>query len=137
MEVQADGMTVEGERWQLGVETTPRGVMAWTSVTAVDGRRCSGTGASVGLSRDGPVLGGSWGWGDSRGPHELLLWLSPVVRAVVVRLSDGTREDLRLLGDVDALGARVAVLFYPRHLDVHRIDLYGADGALLPHLPGP
>jgi hypothetical protein len=53
------------------------------------------------------------------------------VRAAVARLSDGSREDLRLHplpGRVD----RVAVLVHPRGLDVHRIDLYDSRGARFP-----
>lgn len=53
------------------------------------------------------------------------------VRAVVITLSDGTREDLVLYGDPDRLGARVAVLVHSRELDIHRVDLIGRDGSAL------
>ena len=53
------------------------------------------------------------------------------VRAVVVHLSDGTREDLLVADDPRRRCLRWSVLLYPRHLDVRRIDVYDADGAAL------
>ncbi|GAB3272402.1 hypothetical protein GCM10027586_21310 [Kineococcus gypseus] len=53
------------------------------------------------------------------------------MRAVVVHLSDGTREDLRVVDDPRRAGVRWAVLAPPPHLDVHRTDVYDADGRAL------
>ena len=51
----------------------------------------------------------------------MIVRVAPDVRAVVATLSDGTREDLRLHGDADLLGVRIAVLVYPAELDLHRL----------------
>lgn len=66
------------------------------------------------------------------GPRIFLGRVTSDVRAVVVTLSDGTREDLVLHAIDDAPGLRVAVLVYPRGLDINRVDLVGHTGELLP-----
>jgi hypothetical protein len=53
------------------------------------------------------------------------------VRAAVVQLSDGTREDLRL-HPLPGRDDRVAVLVHHRRLDVHRMDLYDVRGMPFP-----
>lgn len=66
------------------------------------------------------------------GPCHFLARVAADVCAVVVTVSDGTREDLVLHGDPEFWGARVAVLVHPRQLDIHRVDLIGSDGSPLP-----
>jgi hypothetical protein len=62
------------------------------------------------------------------GPRTFLARVTAEVRAVVVTLSDGTREDLVLhrLPEHDAI--RVGILVYPRGLDIHRVDVLDATG---------
>ena len=67
-----------------------------------------------------------------RGPHLMVLRVAVDVRATVATLSDGTSEDLRLHGDVNQLGVRVAVLIYSRELDLHRLVLLDHHGQELP-----
>ena len=65
-------------------------------------------------------------------PHLMVLRVAADVRAIVAILSDGTRQDLRMWGDVNRLGARAAVLIYPRELDLHRLLLLDHRGQELP-----
>ncbi len=62
------------------------------------------------------------------GPRTFIVRVTAEVRALIVTLSDGTREDLQLHGDIGEFGARIGVLVYPRHLDIHRLDVIGANG---------
>jgi hypothetical protein len=66
------------------------------------------------------------------GPRTFIARVNRHVRAVVVALSDGTREDLILHAVKAASGLRVGVLVYPSGLDIHRVDLFGHSGELLP-----
>ncbi len=66
------------------------------------------------------------------GPRTFLARVTSDVRAVVVVLSDRTREDLVLHTVHDASGLKVGVLVYPRELDIHRVDLVGDNGEPLP-----
>jgi hypothetical protein len=128
--VLAAGRTVEGDRWELSVAPSPLGLTASVAVTSVAGHRYWGTGCGLtGPLATGPsvMTTGS----DDSGPATLLLQVPADVRAVVVRLSDGTREDL-VLHPLPGRPDRLAVLVFPRHLDVHRIDRHDATGALLP-----
>jgi hypothetical protein len=127
--VLADGRTAEGERWTLRTEQTPLGRSIAVDVAAADGRPWWGTGCLLAELGDGEALDVTTG-SDDTGPSVLILQLSPAVRAVVVRLSDGTREDLRL-HPLPGRDDRVAILVHPRTLDVHRIDLYDARGAVV------
>ena len=65
------------------------------------------------------------------GPRIFIGRVTSDVRAVVVALSDGTREDLVLYSLEDAPGLRIGVLVYPRGLDIHRVDLVGYAGESL------
>lgn len=126
------GTTAEGERWTLHGEETPRGPGVRLELRTAAGRRCWGTGARSTPLPAGQVVGGVQSSGDVDEPATWLLKLRSDVRAVVVHLSDGTREDLRLADDPHDPGLRWAVLAHPRHLDVHRVDAHDATGAVLP-----
>ncbi|MBM9466256.1 hypothetical protein [Nakamurella leprariae] len=130
MDVVAEGFSIEGDHWVLTVDGDARDLTTELSVTTAAGKRLWGLG-SQGPGR--PTAGhleltsGS----NDFGPTMLIVRASPLVRAIVVVLSDGTREDLTLHGDVTRLGGRLAVLVHPRRLDVHRIDAISADGSNL------
>jgi hypothetical protein len=66
------------------------------------------------------------------GPRTFIARLAADVRALIITLSDGTREDVQLHGDISEIGARIGVLVYPRRLDIHRVDLIGTSGEILP-----
>jgi hypothetical protein len=66
------------------------------------------------------------------GPRTFIARVASDVRALIITLSDGTREDVQLHGDMSELGAPIGVLVYPRHLDIHRLDLIGTNGEILP-----
>jgi hypothetical protein len=135
MTVLAEGRTAEGEHWTLTSEAAAGRATVGLHVTRADGHRFWGTGCGL---RECPqsepvhVTTGS----DHEGPSTLLLQLRADVRAVVVTLSDGTREDLRVLAVPGRPDIRVAALAHPRRLDVHRIDLYDRSGTRLPD-PAP
>jgi len=96
--------------------------------TAVWGGGCGGTVPPI------RQVDTYWGAAES-GPRTFLARVTADARAVVVTLSDGTREDL-VLHRVPEHGAlRVGVLVYPRVLDVHRVDVLDADGRPLPVEP--
>lgn len=100
-------------------------------LTLADGQTPWGTGCAGPPVYPGSRLHVCTGSADE-GPRTFLARATPDVRAVVVRLSDGTREDPVLHGDADILGARIGVLVYPRALDIHRVDLVATDGSPLP-----
>ena len=58
----------------------------------------------------------------------MIVRVAPEVRAVRATLSDGTVDDLTLHGDIEQLGARIAVLVYPAPLDLHRLTLLDGRG---------
>ena len=100
------------------------------SVTLLDGHSQWGMGCGGPATHHGERVNVFVGVGD-RGPRMFIARVTSDVRAVVVTLSDGTREDLVLYGNHEQLGARIAVLVYRRDLDIHRVDLVGFDGATL------
>ncbi|WP_432574299.1 hypothetical protein [Kineococcus sp. SYSU DK005] len=131
MDVVLHGVSAEGERWTLNSEDTPLGPGVSLEVRTPGGRRRFGrTGSSTPL-RPGKVLEGDLACGERGEPSTLVLKLRADVRAVVVHLSDGTREDLLVADDPRRRCLRWSVLLYPRHLDVRRIDVYDAAGAAL------
>ncbi len=123
-------MAMDGVRWTLTAEFARHGLYTMAQVVDADGHRWGG-------GMGGPPL-----WPGSRvnssvhsadrGPHLMVLRVAADVRAIVAILSDGTRQDLRLWGDVNRLGARAAVLIYPRELDLHRLLLLDHRGQELP-----
>lgn len=130
MNTRAQGLSAQGDRWVLEVDGDPDQLSTMLSVTTPDGPQ---EGGGVG---GGPALPpGSrvkvyTGSTDS-GPSRFLARVAADVHAVIVTLSDGTREDLVLHGNAELLGARVAVLVHPRQLDIHRVDLIDGDGSTL------
>jgi hypothetical protein len=139
--VLAQGRTAEGEYWTLETEEhapghrPPPGRYLGVQVTSADGSRFWGAGCVL----DGPPQAGLLNLtsgSDEAGPCTLSLAVRADVRAVVVLLSDGTREDLQLYPVPGRTDIRAAALVHPRRLDVHRIDLYDAHGDRLPE-PDP
>jgi hypothetical protein len=129
--VLAQGRTAEGERWELVTEPHPPERYLGVNVTSADGHPFWGTGCMLDAGPQTYPLNLTTG-SDDAGPCTLTLAVRADVRAVVVLLSDGTREDLVLHPLPDRTDIRVAALVHPRRLDVHRIDLYDAQGAVLP-----
>ncbi|WP_337062652.1 hypothetical protein [Kineococcus sp. G2] len=125
------GTAVDGAQWTLRSEDTPRGPGVVLTMRTAAGRQCWGTAERCTPLPPGQVVGGGWGRGDADEPATWLMKLRADVRAVVVHLSDGTREDLRVVDDPHRNDVRWAVLAYPRHLDVHRTDVYDANGEAL------
>jgi hypothetical protein len=130
VQVLAEGRTPGGEHWSLVTEAQSLGRYLGVEVTSPEGRNYWGTGCVVDGSppRNPSVLTVG---GDDEGPVTLVLRLRPDVRAVVVTLSDGTREDLRVVA-LPGRADRAAALVHPRALDVPRIDLYDAGGGRFP-----
>jgi hypothetical protein len=122
------GTTDEGETWTLHAEHTPRGPGVQLQLHGPEGRPRWGTGERSTPLPAGRVIGGACGTGDADEPATWLVKLHADVRAVVVHLSDGTREDLTVVDDPQRSGVRWAVLVHPRRLDVHRVDLHDARG---------
>lgn len=140
MSTRAQGLSAQGDRWVLEVEGDAGELSTMLLVTTPeDQQEGGGVGGGPALhpgSRINVYTGST-----SVGPRRFLARVAADVRAVVVTLSDGTREDLVLHGDPELWGARVAVLVHPRRLDIHRVDLIGSDGSPLPdrldHSPEP
>lgn len=128
MTVIASGRTVEADSWQLRVSTEP-GTGDLTSVVDIqlaDGSTVWGGGCR-GAVPPSTRLNTYFGAADT-GPRIFIGRVTSDVRAVVVTLSDGTREDLVLHSLDDAPGLSIGVLVYPRGLDIHRVDLVGHAG---------
>ncbi|MET0862861.1 MAG: hypothetical protein ABWZ98_00870 [Nakamurella sp.] len=130
----ATGFGTGGEHWVLTAQPDRGRLRVMAQVTESDGRRwTSGSGGrplppgqriATFVGRSGPSA------------HLVIVRVAPDVRAVVATLSDGTREDLRLHGDPDRLGVRIAVLVYPAQLDLHRLVLLDQSGKELPDAVG-
>ena len=131
MDVLATGRTTDADHWTLTTDDGPLGRHVGVEVTRADGRRLCGTGCVLDPGPQTDLVELATG-SDDAGPSTLVVPARADVRAVVVRLSDGTREDLRLHALPDRTDVRVAVLVHPRRLDVHRIDLYDAAGVRFP-----
>lgn len=129
--VLAIGSGTDGCTWELDVSGDRRELVTMVNVTLADGQTPWGTGCAGPPVYPGSRLNVCTGSADE-GPRTFIARVTPDVRAVVVMLSDGTREDLVLHRDVDSLGARIGVLVYPRELDIHRVDLADNDGSPLP-----
>jgi hypothetical protein len=132
MTVVASGRTDEADSWQLRVSTNAD---TGHLITTVD----------IQLADDTNIWGGGCGGvvppekrlstyigASDTGPRTFIARVTSDVRAVVVVLSDRTREDLVLHAVDDAPGLKVGVLVYPRRLDIHRVDLVGQSGESLP-----
>ncbi|MHA3700546.1 hypothetical protein ACXR2U_00040 [Jatrophihabitans sp. YIM 134969] len=127
MAVIGGGALEDGGRWELDVEGDADDLLTTVHVTRPDGHRPWSLGCGGPALHPGARLNLCAGSTDE-GPSTVIARVADDVAAVVVMLSDGTREDLVLHGDPAALGARVAVLVHPASLDVHRIDLLDRDG---------
>jgi hypothetical protein len=131
VDLLATGRTTDADHWSLTTELHPPGRHVGVGVTTAGGHRCWGTGCVLEQHPQTDLVQLTTG-SDDAGPSTLIVSARADVRAVVVRLSDGTREDLQLHALPDRSDVRVAVLVYPRRLDVHRIDLYDAAGVRFP-----
>jgi len=127
----ATGTAADGTTWELDVSGGAEDLHTMVSQKRPDGRTPWGGGCGGPAVPPGRRVTVSMGVADDA-MRTFIARVSADVRAVVVTLSDGTREDLILHGDPAELGARVAVLLYDRELDVHRVDLLGHDGQTLP-----
>ena len=124
----ASGRSVEADSWQLSVHTDPEtgDLFTMVNVQLADGSSVWGGGCGDSVP-PAKRLNTYFGAADT-GPRTFIGRVTYDVRAVVVVLSDGTREDLVLHSVKDAPGLRVGVLVYPRDVDVHHVDLVGQSG---------
>ncbi len=130
MSTRAQGLSAQGDRWVLEVEGDAGELSTMLLVTTPEGQQEGGGVGGGPALYPGSRVNVYTGSTDS-GPRRFIARVAADVRAVVITLSDGTREDLVLHGDPVIWGARVAVLVHPRQLDIHRVDLIGHDGAIL------
>jgi hypothetical protein len=132
MSVIASGYSVDGDIWQLDatVDRDTGHLATSVAIELPDGSHPWGGGCAGPPVPPGRHITTYSGAADV-GPRTFIARVAAEVRALIVALSDGSREDLQLHGDISELGARVAVLVYPRHLDVHRLDVLGANGDIL------
>ncbi len=133
MAVVASGRTVEADSWDLDVSTDPETGDLFTFVNIKRADGSTGWGGGCGDSVPPNTRLNTYFGASDAGPRIFIARVNSDVRAVVVALSDGTREDLVLHAVKDAPALKVAVLVYPRGLDIHRVDLFGHSGEpLLP-----
>lgn len=128
MTVVASGRTVEADSWELRVTTDPDSgrLFTFVDVTLADGSTVWGGGCGDAVppsQRFKTYVGAA-----DTGPRIFIARVRAEVRAIVLALSDGTREDLVLHSVEDDPELRVGVLVYPRRLDIHRVDLVGRHG---------
>lgn len=129
--VVASGRVPNGALWRLEIEGDALDLVTMARVTDLNGHRYGGGAGGPACYPDRRLNAAVGHDPDATTAY----WIGRVtedVSAVVVTMSDGTREDLNLYGDPGHHGARVAVLIYPRHLDIHRVDLFDRHGDLLP-----
>lgn len=136
MAVVASGRTVEADSWQLDVSADEQTgeLSTMVNVQLADGRRLWGGGCGGPPVYPGKRIN-TYDGADDIGPRTFIARVTSDVRAVVVTLSDGTREDLVVHPVGNSARSGVAVLVYPRDLDIHRVDLFGRSGHTL-HLEG-
>jgi hypothetical protein len=131
----ATGVTQFGDSWQLDAEAHAERVGLTVTVTSPDGFRFGGGTGDAEL-RPGQLISISISTGNAeRGSRRWLAVVGADVRAVVVTLSDGSREDLILYATPLLRDCRMAVLIYDRRLDIHRVDLLDAEGTELARQP--
>jgi hypothetical protein len=134
MSVIASGYSVDGDIWHLAAAVN-RATGELTTDVAIelpDGSRPWGGGCGGPPVSPGRRVTTYSGVADF-GPRTFVARVTADVRALIVTLSDGTREDLQLHGDIGEFGVRIGVLVYPRRLGIHRVDLIGTDGETLEH----
>jgi hypothetical protein len=129
MSVIASGYTVDGDMWHLdaAVNGDTGDLAIGVRIELPDGSRPWGAGCGGPPVPPGQHINAYVGAADF-GPRTFIARVTADVRALIVTLSDGTREDLQLHGDISELGARIGLLVYPRQLDIHRLDVIGANG---------
>jgi hypothetical protein len=133
MSVIASGYSTDGDIWHLdaAVNRDTGDLATSVEIELPDGSRPWGGGCAgppVPPGRHITIYSGAADFG----PRTFIARVAADVRAVIVTLSDGTREDLQLHGGISEFGARIGVLVYPRDLDIHRLDLVGTNGEVLP-----
>ena len=129
MSVIASGYSADGEIWHLDadVDRETGELATGVGIELADGSRPWGGGCVGPPVPQGRHISTYSGVADF-GPRTFIARVTADVRALVVTLSDGTREDLQLHGDIRELGARIGVLVYARRLDIHRLDVVGSNG---------
>ena len=105
MTVLARGAGPDATRWELNVSGDVDDLRTMVNVTLADGRRPWGSGCGGPALYPGKRINVCIGSSDHT-PSTFLARVTADVRAVVVTMSDGAREDLMLHGDADQLGAR-------------------------------
>ncbi len=132
MSVIASGYSVDGDVWHLdaAVDRDTGDLETAVTIELPDGSRPWGGGCAGPPVPAGRYIA-TYVAASDFGPRTFIARVSAEVRALVVTLSDGTREDVQLHGDISEFGARIGVLVYPRRLDIHRVDLVGTNGAML------
>ena len=132
MSVIASGYSVDGDIWHLdaAVNRDTGDLATSVAIELPDGSRPWGRGCAGPPVPPGRHIDAYSGAADF-GPRTFIARVAAEVRALIVTLSDGTREDLQLHGDISELGAPIAVLVFPRHLEIHRLDVIGANGDIL------
>ena len=135
MSVIASGYSVDGALWHLdaAIDRDSKQLATGVTIELPDGSHPWGGGCGGPPVQPGRYITTYSGAADV-GPRTFIARVTAEVRALIVTLSDGTREDLQLHGDISEFGARIGVLVYPRHLDIHRLDVIGANGE--PRSPG-
>ena len=126
------GTSSDGARWTLYSQDTPPVPGVLLRVYTAAGVHCWSTGTTSTPPPHAQLIDGAAFTGEQDEPSTWLMKLHPDVRAVLVRFSDGTEQDLRVVDDPHHPGVRWAVLAHPLHLHVHRIQLRDAAGAALP-----
>ena len=130
MTMIGSGTSLEGDRWVLGTDDDDDDPVMWLEVETPNGHHSKG-------GYQGPPLSpgtrlATYTRHDDAGPDQIILRLGGDVAGVTVTLSDGRRDRLTLYSDPTHPGVGLAVLVYPRNLDIHRIDLSDASGEPLP-----
>lgn len=122
---------MNGASWQLKVDGDPTDLVTIAQVTDLNGHRYGG-GAGGPACYPDRRLNAAVGHDPDASTSYWIGRVSEEVAAVVVSMSDGTREDLTLYGDQRQYGARIAILVYPRSLDIHCVDLLDDRGEAVP-----
>lgn len=130
MTVIGSGTSLEGDRWSLVTDVDDDDPIMWLEVETPHGQHSKGGYGSPPLS-PGMRLG-KYTRHDDVDPDQIILRLAGDVAGVTVTLSNGRRDRLPLYSDPTHPGVGLAVLVYPRNLDIHRIDLLDASGEPLP-----
>lgn len=130
MTVIGSGTSLEGDRWVLETDLDDDNPVTWLGVETPNGHHSKGGYGSPPLEPG--MRFATYTGHDDVGPDQIILTVAGDVARATVTLSNGRRERLRLFPHPNHPGVMLAALVYPRHLDIHRIDLLDASGESLP-----